>query len=78
MNKQNSSINMQFIELSAQQKFRVIQQKLDDIGFITSINRIITNKRYEVIVNGELKKQYKTRRSAKLFIIKIYKVNADN
>ena len=69
---------MQFIELSPQQKFTIIQQKLDDIGFITAINRIITNKRYEVIVNGELKKQYKTRRSAKLFIIKIYKSNADN
>jgi len=69
---------MQFIELSPQQKFTIIQQKFDDIGFITSINRIITNKRYEVIVNGELKKKYKTRRSAKLFIIKIYKVNADN
>ena len=69
---------MQFIELSPQQKFTIIQQRLDDIGFITAINRIITNKRYEVIVNGELKKKYKTRRSAKLFIIKIYKVNADN
>lgn len=69
---------MQFIELSPQQKFTIIQQKLDDIGFITSINRIITNKRYEVIVNGELKKKYKTRRSAKLFIIKIYNNNADN
>lgn len=30
------------------------------------------------LVNGELKKQYKTRRSAKLFIIKIYNNNADN
>lgn len=69
---------MQFIELSPQQRFTIIQKKLDDIGFITSINRIITNKRYEVIVNGELKKQYKTRRSAKLFIIKIYNNNADN
>jgi hypothetical protein len=69
---------MQFIELSPQQKFTIIQQNLDDIGFITAINRIITNKRYEVIVNGELKKQYKTRRSAKLFIIKIYNNNADN
>ena len=69
---------MQFIELSPQQKFTIIQQKLDDIGFITAINRIITNKRYEVIVNGELKKQYKTRRSAKLFIIKIYNNNDNN
>lgn len=69
---------MEFIELSAQQKFRIIQQKLDDLGYITTINRIITNQRYEVIVNGELKKQYKTRRSAKLFIIKIYNNNADN
>ena len=53
---------MQFIELSPQQRFTIIQKKLDDIGFITSINRIITNKRYEVIVNGELKKQYKMSR----------------
>lgn len=66
---------MEFIELSAQQKFTLIQRQLDDLGIMTSINRIITGKRYEVFVNGEVKKQYKVRRSAKSFIIKIYKEN---
>lgn len=64
---------MEFIELSAQQKFTVIQRELDDFGFLTFINRIITGKRYEVIVNGEVKRVYKTRRSAKKFITKIHK-----
>ena len=62
---------MEFIELSPQQKFTIIQRELDDLGFLSCINRIITGKRYEVIVNGELKKQYKTRRSAKKYIIKL-------
>lgn len=65
---------MEFVELSPQQKFTLIQRQLDDIGYLTSINRIITGKRYEVIVNGEVKRVYKTRRSAKSFIIKIPKI----
>lgn len=63
---------MEFIDLSPQQKFTTIQKNLDDLGFMTHINRIITGKRYEVIVNGAIVKQYKTRRSARLFIIKLY------
>ena len=62
-----------------QKEFRVLQRKLDDFGFLTCINRIITNKRYEVIINGEVIKAYKTRRSAKNFIIrKFKKVSNDN
>lgn len=57
---------MEFIELSAQQKFTVIQRQLDDLGYLTSINRIITGKRYKV------------RRSAKSFIIKLYKQHGSN
>lgn len=39
--------------------------------------RLITNKRYEVIVNGEIVKVYKRRQNAKLFIIKLYNKHAE-
>jgi len=67
---------MEFIELSAQQRFSIIQQKLYDLGYLTYIKRIITGKVYDVIVNGEVKKQYKTRRSSKNYITKLFnKIN---
>lgn len=64
---------MEFVELSAQQRFRLLQRKLDDLGYVTNINRIITGKKYEVIVSGTIEKSYKKRQSAKLFITKIFK-----
>lgn len=55
-------------------QFRKIQAHMDELGLITSINRIgkLSSKRYEVIVNGEVLKKYKTRRSAKGLIVKKY------
>ena len=57
--------------MSPQKQFRLLQRKLDDLGYMTSINRIIAGKRYEVIVNGVIEKVYKQRQSAKLFITNI-------
>lgn len=54
--------------MSPQKQFRLLQRKLDDLSYMTSINRIIAGKRYEVIVNGVIEKVYKQRQSAKLFI----------
>jgi len=34
--------------MSPQKQFRLLQRKLDDLGYMTSINRIIAGKRYEV------------------------------
>jgi len=57
-----------------QKEFRQLQKNLDDLGFITAIIRSGKNKsrRYQVISNGELIKQYKHRISAKKRIIKLY------
>lgn len=54
-------------------EFRKLQSDLDNAGVLTHINRIGRNssRRYEVVVNMELKKKYKTRRSAKNFIVKL-------
>ena len=51
--------------MSPQKQFRLLQRKLDDLDYMTSINRIIAGKRYEVIVNGVIEKVYKQRQSAK-------------
>ena len=53
------------------ENFRRMQRLMDDIGLMTAIIRSGRNKdrRYEVIVNGELKKKYKSRISAKRFIL---------
>lgn len=63
--------------MSTQKEFRRLQRKLDDMGFMTNILRLITNKRYEVVVNGEIVKVYKRRQNAKLFIIKLYNKHAE-
>lgn len=57
--------------MSPQKQFRLLQRKLDDLGYMTSINRIIAGKRYEVIVNGVIEKNYKQRKSTKLLTQKI-------
>lgn len=65
-------------QMSAQRKFRQIQRSLDDLGFMTNIYRIITNKRYEVQMNGTIVKVYKRRQNAKLFITKLYQKHAEH
>jgi hypothetical protein len=54
--------------------FRQRQGEMDGNGFMTSIVRIGSGskRKYEVVVNGSLKKGYKTRRSAKNFLLKIF------
>ena len=61
--------------MSPQKQFRLLQRKLDDLCYMTSINRIIAGKRYDVIVNGVIEKVYKQRQSAKLFTTNILKKN---
>lgn len=65
-----------------QKEFRQLQKTLDDLGFITAIIRSGKNKsrRYQVISNGELIKQYKHRISAKNRIVKLFntKTNQTN
>ena len=60
------------------QQFGLVQRQLDDLDIVTCINPVVAGKVYEVIVNSEIKKQYKSRRSAKLFIIKIHKKNGQH
>ncbi len=55
-------------------KFRRFQKKCDEVGMITDIKRTGkgTQRRYEVIINMEVKKKYKTRFSAKKYIVNQY------
>jgi hypothetical protein len=55
------------------EQFGIIQRQLDELDIVTCIVPVVTGKLYEVIVNSEIKKQYKSRRSAKSFIIKLLK-----
>jgi hypothetical protein len=57
-----------------QKEFRELQRKLDDLGVTTAIIKSGRHKarRYEVIANGELKKKYKTRFSAKKLIVNLH------
>jgi len=59
-------------QLSPQKEFRILQRKLDDVGFMTNIVRIVTGKKYEVVVNGSIERCYKRRASAKRYITKLY------
>lgn len=54
--------------------FRKFQARMDEVGLITCISRSGRNgsKRYEVLVNGEVLKKYKSRRSAKKFLLARY------
>lgn len=55
-------------------EFRAFQRKLDESGLLTCITRIGTgkNRNYDVIVNGEVKRNYKQRRSAKNYLVRLY------
>ncbi len=55
-------------------EFTKIQAQLDEIGFVTKIERI-KNKRFSYIVNFTIVKTYKTRISCKRRIIKLYEQN---
>lgn len=58
-------------------QFRRFQAKCDHVGLLTDIKRIGKGKKrsYEVIINMQLMKTYKTRYSAKKFIVKQYLKN---
>jgi len=55
-------------------EFRIFQRTMDEAGLISFINRIGAGKflMYEVQLNGELKRSYKQRRSAKKYLIRIF------
>ena len=52
--------------MSPQKQFRELQRKLDELGFITMILRVIANKHYDVIINGEIKKNLQTQTERKI------------
>lgn len=57
-------------------EFAQLQSVADSIGLITAIVKTGRHKnksvRYEVVINGEVKKKYKRRVSAKSYIEKAY------
>jgi len=55
--------------------FALIQQQLTEIGITNSINKIgkLKRKRYQVVIDFEIRKVFKSRISAKKFIIKQHK-----
>ena len=57
---------------SNQKKYRRILGQLDQLGYVIHINRI-SQFRYELQVNWEVKKQYRQRNSCNTHILKIYK-----
>lgn len=61
-----------------QKDFRMVQNQLDTIGIISCIVKSgkNTQRRYEVVVNGELLRKYKSRFSAKNRILKLYNQKA--
>ncbi len=52
-------------------KYRKMAGQLDQIGLMTNIHHI-GKKHYEFLVNGEVKKSYKTRQSCNRQINKLY------
>ena len=60
--------------LKRRTRFRYMQGKLDELGMITNIHHI-GKKHFELLLNGEVKKKYKTRQSCNRQIEKLYKEN---
>jgi hypothetical protein len=58
--------------MKARQKYRAMCGKLDSVGFAIYISRV-DKKCYNFIVNGEVKKVYKQRKSCNRQIEKLYK-----
>lgn len=52
--------------------YRQLQAELDNVGFITSINRI-GPKWYEVHVNYQIAKKYRKRLSCNRFLVRLHK-----
>jgi hypothetical protein len=48
-----------------------MQRIMDELGLLTCINKVGRNggRRYEVVINGELKKKYRKRIRAKKFLL---------
>lgn len=61
--------------------FRRLQAKMDEAGIVTCINTIRVSKkprykyRYEVVVNSQIVKTCKSRRTAKKILVNLYDAN---
>ena len=65
------------LPLKRRTRFRYMQGKLDEIGLMTNIHHI-GKKHFELLLNGEVKKTYKTRQSCNRQIEKLFNQNNNN
>lgn len=71
------SIMMKEQKVSQRTKYRQMTAELDELGFVVFINRIHP-KCWNYVVNGEILKIYKQRRSCNRQIQKLYTIQKNN